>query len=272
MSSGSSTSAREEIFAPRSATLVRGRPSWAAHPPHPAIAGHVSTYWTVDLRGRSHTIRTLPDACVDLTLDLSGRVVRAYVAGGQDRARTFTPRGDVRLMGARLYPGSAPLLGIRVAELADEWIPLERYLGAEPVRQLTGAVRRAAGRTGRLGVLDAFLVERFAGRAIDPLLARALGAVFASEGTIPVADLAAAVATGPRTLTRLFHRWIGLPPKRLARIVRFQAALRRLPAADSWAALAADTGYFDQAHFIRELRDLYGATPTAAAALAARTR
>jgi len=55
-----------------------------------------------------------------------------------------------------------------------------------------------------------------------------------------------------------------MSPKRLARIVRFQHALRMLralEAGDRGTRTAIDGGYADQAHFIRELRELAGCPP-----------
>jgi AraC-like DNA-binding protein len=57
---------------------------------------------------------------------------------------------------------------------------------------------------------------------------------------------------------------VGLPPKLVARIVRFERLTERVttePAVD-WAAVAAACGYFDQAHLAREVRELAGVTPT----------
>jgi AraC-like DNA-binding protein len=54
-------------------------------------------------------------------------------------------------------------------------------------------------------------------------------------------------------------------PKTAARLVRFDVVWRRLathPAA-RWDAIAADSGYADQAHLIREFHQFTGATPTA---------
>ena len=56
-----------------------------------------------------------------------------------------------------------------------------------------------------------------------------------------------------------------MPPKQLARLTRFQAAIARLARSPEvrWADLAADLGFYDQAHLIREFRSFAGLTPTA---------
>ena len=70
----------------------------------------------------------------------------------------------------------------------------------------------------------------------------------------------------PRHLERRFLDVVGISPKRLSRITRFQAALQALQTAGqdgTGAATAAAFGYADQPHFIREFRELAGCTPSA---------
>jgi AraC-like DNA-binding protein len=57
---------------------------------------------------------------------------------------------------------------------------------------------------------------------------------------------------------------VGLSPKRYARIVRFKHAVARASdGAVDWSAIAADCGYFDQAHMCADFQDLAGITPMA---------
>lgn len=65
-----------------------------------------------------------------------------------------------------------------------------------------------------------------------------------------------------RTLERLFQSEVGVAPKSFARIERLSAIADRLRhGALSWAALAAELGYADQAHLTREVLELSGYTP-----------
>ena len=70
-------------------------------------------------------------------------------------------------------------------------------------------------------------------------------------------------ATERRDRARLFGRYLGIAPQTMRRIVRFQGALRQLMTDPecSLAELATQTGYFDQAHFIREFRQMTGGVP-----------
>jgi AraC-like DNA-binding protein len=77
-----------------------------------------------------------------------------------------------------------------------------------------------------------------------------------------VTELAAELGWSRRHLAVRVHEELGMPPKALARVLRFERAVERLRAGDDLAALALDAGYYDQAHFNRDFRAFAGATPT----------
>jgi AraC-like DNA-binding protein len=175
-------------------------------------------------------------------------------------------------MGARLLPGAAAPLGVDARALTDEWTPLDRFLPKRVVAWLVRKTERAQTPSARVVVLDAFLSDHLLNRELDPRLSSALRQVFELRGNVPISALAKHAGAHARTLRRLFDQWVGLPPKRFVRVVRLQAALRALPGATNWAHVAADLGYQDQAHFIHDVRDLFGATPGELVALEDRTR
>jgi methylphosphotriester-DNA--protein-cysteine methyltransferase len=69
------------------------------------------------------------------------------------------------------------------------------------------------------------------------------------------------VGLGRRTAERLFQRHVGLTPKRLQRILRVQAVLRRVHGGSPFVDATLDAGYYDQPHFLRDFRDLAGVSP-----------
>ena len=94
--------------------------------------------------------------------------------------------------------------------------------------------------------------------------ARPSGATCTARHAPPPA-LARSVAASPRNLTRLFHAWVGTSPKLFCRTVRFQSVLRHLGGGNKpdWAALAAELGYADQSHLIRDFSDFAQVSPGA---------
>jgi AraC-like DNA-binding protein len=93
-----------------------------------------------------------------------------------------------------------------------------------------------------------------------PGVAAAVAAIEANP-SIQMAEIRDLVGITTKRLIALFRAEIGLSPKAYARVRRLQAALRLLGSM-SGAQVAAEIGYFDQAHFVREFRSFTGMTPT----------
>lgn len=167
--------------------------------------------------------------------------------------------------------GARALLGLPAGELAQIDVPAEAVLGAAGAR-IHERMRAAAAWPERFAVLnETFVTLLGSGSArvaceVAPEVARAWRLLLRSGGTMPVARLAAETGWSERHLSGRFRAEIGLSPKGAARVIRFNRARQRLlrPPADDASAgyglagLAADCGYFDQAHLAREFRALAG--------------
>ncbi len=130
---------------------------------------------------------------------------------------------------------------------------------------LADELRDAPDWDGRFDVLERWLLRRLHdGPRVDPVVARAFGLLVASQGRIQIGRLCAELGVSPRHLTRRFSVQVGLAPKAVARQLRFAAVRRSLeaPGDRSWTQIALAAGYFDQAHLVRDFRELAGLTPT----------
>jgi AraC-like DNA-binding protein len=179
--------------------------------------------------------------------------------------------------------GARALLGLPAGELAELDLPAEAVLGGV-CAELRDRVRAAAGWPERFAVLDEILLRR-AGLHSAGLHSAGLHRVDPSPGIAPevgwawrqllreggalrVSELAAGTGWSSRHLTSRFRAEIGLTPKAAARVIRFDRARKRLvhklTAGGDYllADLAADCGYFDQAHLAREFRALAGCPPS----------
>ena len=237
----------------------------------PAVARAAVCTWQ-GVPGWPRRMRLLPDGCLDLVWD--GH--HARFARPADRL-TRRPVGDTALVtGIRIRPGWAAVIAgtpVRhlpeLADLADVW-------DLAAARQLTAVLAAAASPAARRAILTDAVASRLASPGgPDPRVLAAVSVLGNPHATVATAARHAGLSS--RQLRRLFDDHIGLPPKNLHSILRFQRLRARLaasgPAPGTLARAAADCGYFDQAHLCRDCARLGGLTPaTLLAASASPTR
>lgn len=157
--------------------------------------------------------------------------------------------------------GAAALLGTPVPELVGATIGAGTLLGRrayELADRLGGLPDWAA----RFAVLDELLPGWLRPRDADALVTRAWWRLHGSPGRLTIGALAGQLGVSRRHLEVGFRRHIGLTPKTVARIARFQHAVHLLARHTAGPAVAAECGYADQPHLTREVRTMAGITPT----------
>jgi methylphosphotriester-DNA--protein-cysteine methyltransferase len=235
--------------------------------PAPALAPWVLSYWrfTVepeDLPAFDHAI--VPDGCVSVAVALVGaQVVAASIVGPSTQAHIVPVRREVRHAGIRLHPAAArPLLGIAPAAIANRILPIGAACPGHAawVRE---TLEKAFAPDAR-AVLDralATLVSRSA--PLDALVATAAQALLDGHEPVPVRGLAEDAGLSERQFSRRFTAAVGLGPKAFAVVRRQRAAwlasVMRTGRSLADASLAA--GFADQAHFSRDVRRSFAATP-----------
>ncbi len=212
--------------------------------------------------------RVLPDGCTDLIFSITGGRVRASAVGAMTQPLiTQLQRGE-EIFGVRFHPGmSHGLLRVPVGLLTDQVVELESLWGRE-ARDLAQRIAEAPSHEERLALLEDALPTS---GAETPVQRTALWIV-ESRGDASVDELARHAGLSARQFRRLCIEQTGVGPKMLCRIVRFRAAVHdmaRRPA--DWAGFALDHGYYDQAHFINEFRQLSGLTPAGYASVFSNT-
>src|SRR6185369_6806042 len=81
------------------------------------------------------------------------------------------------------------------------------------------------------------------------------------RGLISVKDLSERTGYSARWLSAKFEEKVGLPPKTLAEIIRFQNQFGFLT---RWGGSKVDfDGYYDQAHFTKQFKRFAGLPPAA---------
>jgi AraC-like DNA-binding protein len=197
---------------------------------------------------------------------------RTLIGGLHTAPALITHQGYQSGIQLALSPlGARTLLGLPAGELAHLDVEGPAVLG--PVADEIGdRVRAERDWPGRFAVLDQMLTRLAGGRPAASGLSAEVGyswrRLLAARGDCGVTELAAETGWSDRHLRARFREETGLSPKAAARVIRFDGARRRLlrqaasGAPQALADLAADCGYYDQAHLARDFRDLAGCPPS----------
>lgn len=249
--------------------LARGRP-------HPALRPFLRSYdgyWeTAAVPARMRTLPTRTTVMIinlgpPLYLEVPDPGVRdreygSFVAGMHDGHGMYLSPGGQRGIQLDVTPlGAYTLLGVPMARLTNAAADLPDLLGRK-ARTLVERLADAPSWGARFDLLDDFLLRRLdAGPVPDREVARAWR-LLTADPAATVAGLAADVGWSRKHLTNRFREQAGLPPKVMARVLRFQRAVGLLSGGAGFAEAALACGYYDQAHLNREFRALSGCTPT----------
>ena len=239
-----------------------------------------ATAYTVQGAGLSRQ-RELPNGSAVMVFNLSselrvedtaGRLHRfphptVFYSGPSDRyVVTETDGAQEGIVVELTLPGARRLLGRPLNELGDRMIALSDLLGPR-ADEILGRIVEAPSPAARLARLEAAIEARFAEADDRGMrdLEWAWNLQHAGGGQVPIAELADSIGCSRKHLSVRFDREFGLPPKLLARIMRFDRAIRimRYGEVTSWSDLAARCGFADQAHMAREFVAFAGDPPTA---------
>jgi len=192
-----------------------------------------------------------------------GRTQRGSLVAGLDPGGVRMRGRNIQCVEVRLSPVIArAVLGVSAAELHHPVVAADELWGNEVCR-IQEQLGDAPSWDERFALLEALLMRRSRpGPVVDPQVAWGWKRIVVSRGSVRVEDLAAELGWSRKRLWSRFRSQIGLPPKRAAKLVRFDHAAHRLAAGESAARVAAECGYADQAHFHREVLGFTGMTPT----------
>jgi AraC-like DNA-binding protein len=189
---------------------------------------------------------------------------RAFVAGMHDTWVDSTTDGRSTGVQVNLTPiGGYMLLGIPMSEITHRVVDVEDLLGTQ-ARDLGERLDAAADWDARMDIIDLLLEESLkAARPASPAVAWAWKQLVASGGNASIGGLAERIGWSRKHLISRFRDQIGLPPKTIGRILRFNRVLRVVERGPemSWTSIAMTCGYYDQAHLIRDFNEFAGAPP-----------
>ncbi|AKF05278.1 helix-turn-helix domain-containing protein [Sandaracinus amylolyticus] len=257
---------------------MRGAPKpYEIHTPVGPLAPLVEYFWALPDAPSSGRGSILPSGTLSLVIhldederriydagsDVCRRFSGAVVSGAHGRPFLAEGREHTSAVGIHFRPGGAwPFFGAALGELADRHVDLDALWGASAI-ELRERLCGARTVRDRFRILEAALVQRLErARPGHGAVAVALRAL--ERGDANIGALSAQVGLSRRRLIEVFTAQVGVTPKKFARLRRFQRVLdaTRRAHAPSWSRVAVASGYFDQAHLIRDFVEFCGLSPS----------
>lgn len=250
--------------------------------PAAPLSAFVAQLWDCDVDPLAPGLeRILPMPVASLIVNLAEDETRVYrddpsapsptcvrasgtVFGGPaTRSAMIDTAEQVKVMGVVFRPGgAAPLLRENLAALGDRDVDLDALLGRRALG-LRLRLLEAPDARSRLDRLERWLLGLIRAPHCNARVMHALARLDGARSVAGIAALAADLGLSPRRFGALFLEQVGLGPKRYTRVRRFQAVVAQVHRRRSvdWARVAADAGFHDQPHLVREFRAFSGLTP-----------
>jgi AraC-like DNA-binding protein len=256
-------------------------PRYLRHVPRSPLSEFVNLLWLYEGYTQPHAKeRILPTGEMQIVINLLED--RSYVYDRDNPARCQTFRGSLlsgahsqyqvidtaeqeSVIGVHFRPGGAfPFLGMPAGELRDTTVSLDEVWGAGAI-ELRDQLLEASTPQARFSILEQVLADQLA-RGFDhhAAVGFALHRFMAAPQVTTIAGVSQQIGLSPKRFIQAFRDETGFTPKVFCRIRRFQQALDRMEGRRNvtWANVALDCGYFDQAHFIHDFRAFSGINPS----------
>jgi AraC-like DNA-binding protein len=152
------------------------------------------------------------------------------------------------------------LLGINASILGNGWAELDEFSGGDINDQLMDA----GSDQERIGLLTGFLLRGLArAKSRDTLIEESLRLIHQNTASITVSYLLEQLSISERQFERRFSQTVGVSPQAYIRVKRFNLAIRLMKSGqfEKLTDVAHALNFYDQSHFIREIKAFSGLTP-----------
>lgn len=184
-----------------------------------------------------------------------------HVVGPTSGAMRVVAEGPVHVFGAGITPaGWAAITGASASSFLNHVVDAHELLG-RAIDEAADALIQADGTAAMVAIVEAMIAGLTARARRQSSFVAQVDAWLADSPSPQVDDLIAATGLSRRQIERRCNALYGAPPKLLARKYRALRAAVALAAHEADASALIDRGFYDQSHFIREVKQFTGLTP-----------
>lgn len=189
---------------------------------------------------------------------------RSAILGGRSQGYVDEQLGAAYYVAIRFRLGGlAPFIPFPLTDLVDRTVDLDLIWG-HAVKRWEEQLFDATSLEQQIQILTGALLSRFEDRPHHRAIQAAVQRIDALQGNGSIRELAEHFGWSLKHFERLFAQYVGFVPKRYARISRLHhlssRAARQYPGLNM-GRLAADFGYYDQSHLVKEVTGLTGVAP-----------
>lgn len=248
--------------------------------PNPPLSGFIDNIVFYDGYESEHTAnKLLPDGSIYILIDMEDSPKKVffdealteytemklfYVSGQQQRFICIDAQVSSMMVITFKIGGAFPFFDVPISNLNDKIESLEKYFG-ERFFEIRRKIILATEVSEKFHIIEQFLLERMKHKtAIPASLVSAIQFLISDPENASTKNLAQKAGISSKHLISLFHQKVGLTPKTLARILRFQKVIHQIDNQEKidWTRTAHDLCYYDQAHFIKDFYAFSGINPS----------
>ncbi|WP_444997839.1 DUF6597 domain-containing transcriptional factor [Aliikangiella sp. IMCC44359] len=245
--------------------------------PHVALRPYVQCYWHIQVNSHANSLPPEymhPEGGSGIIFNLKAPIKlddqlvkqNAVITGPTRQTNQLQLTGITETIGIRFHPGGGhKILSVPLYELLDTNININQ-LSLSPLNNtITEQLYHLNSIDDRVSLLDKVLLSLLKDSPLtNKRLHSALNWIRKHHGQKPVSLLSDILNLSQRQLDRHFKCHLGLLPKQYSQIQQVEysrSLLKQAPLAQSLTEIGACAGFYDQAHFIRQFRQVVGITP-----------
>lgn len=234
--------------------------------PSDQLKHFIEHYWLIswDLpHGTTHTQHVISHPCIHLTFIQNNSSITGIVT----KRFEHTLSGQGNLVGIRFTPAGfytfAQTANTNMLDMTNKTFPIDDFFDFD-IKTFETEILGLSNPTDKTQKIEQEILPK--PPTFDPNIIKLnhmVKQIESDKSILKVTDICQKFGLEQRQLQRLFNKYIGVSAKWIINRYRIHEALDAIETTKNinWSDLALSLGYYDQAHFIKDFKNLIGTAP-----------
>ena len=258
-----------QIYRPLTAAPFKDNNIYMEYQPCSELKPYIRCFW--EMKKPSETL-VIPDTCMDIMFDINysdNKIVSTF-CGINDTAFQAALSDEshklISTFGIRFYAWAAVLFSEDSMEhVKNIYVNAEHYFGRLK-KEIEELLFEAADISSRIAITEKYLLKQIHPERNNRIVMETVSRILLRKGNIKIFQLEQEVHTSSRQIERVFKEYVGISPKQLSSLVRYQYLWNDIIYKRDFNILdeVHQLGYTDQAHLLRDFKRFHRMTPSEA--------